>query len=370
MGQDDTLVFKMAASLRRDAASVWEWDPEDEQELYTAPVPPLDLSLPAPDDLNATLSGSELTVSFSVVTAAAFYEWQIKPLGGDIWQPQPDLSADLAVGGAISGRVTVPTDAAFDVRLRARLGAQASAWATAVALWTGAHLPALGGAMEWAGAFGSGWEHPLPEVYDYSLQNRPGAVVGSPTKEPAFAVLGGANFLTAPILDTDLLANGVSDQFTLVCVATGLPDASIADLVSTRGTSLQSGFALRLDVAPGTLRFFADKGAEPHVSVSLTNGASGDGPQFYAATVNGLDVSLFRRGAQDESMRTGSGVLSTLSGIEGRGVVWRIGAAYVGTSPAMRVGIVALYNRVLTPAEIGTVYDAAKARMATRGVAI
>ena len=68
-------------------------------------------------------------------------------------------------------------------------------------------------------------------------------------------------------------------------------------------------------------------------------------------------------------MASASGTL-TLTGIEGRGVGWRIGNSYSGTPPAMNVGMAGIYNKLLTGADMQAAYERAKVRMALRGVSI
>jgi hypothetical protein len=235
--------------------------------------------------------------------------------------------------------------------------------------FVGSHLPYLEGACEWAGAFGTGWEMPFARGYDYSLRNRPAVVVGEPTLENAWAQVNTGNYLDLPIGDTSLLAAGTAGQLTLVAVKSGVPSTGTADLISTRGTSIQNGYGLRLAASAGTLSFFSDVGAEAQSTVSLTGGASQTGAEFVAGAVNGLAVTLWRRGASDGAMVKGTGTLTT-STVAGRGVGFRVGDAYSGTNPMIRMGIVGIYNRLLTDAEIAAVYAAAKARMATVGITI
>lgn len=130
MQGDGSVVFRCDVTLRRDDPDVWSWSPADEQDRYSAPVPPLDLSLSPPADLSADLTESGvLTFAFSTVPSAAFYEWQVQPVGSDIWTPLPDLSADLETDGTITATLPLAADTDFHVRVRTRVGAQASAWA-------------------------------------------------------------------------------------------------------------------------------------------------------------------------------------------------------------------------------------------------
>lgn len=232
--------------------------------------------------------------------------------------------------------------------------------------WYGEHLPALG-SLQWAGAFGSGWEMPLG--YDYSMRGRPGQVVGSPVRESAFAVMNLANYVETPITDSGLIASGTLGQFTLVAVTSGVPSSGTAGIISTIGTSVQSGFRLGKSAGAGTLSLLADKGSETQSTVTLGAGSSGAGEEFVAVVVNDLNVTLYRRGASDTAMLAGSGSL-TISGIEGRGVGWRVGSVYSGSAPDIRIGMAGLYDRALTEIEISAAYEAAKKRMALHGVAI
>lgn len=235
--------------------------------------------------------------------------------------------------------------------------------------WVGTHFPSLGGALVWAGALGSGWERPSPEVYDYSLQNRPGMIVGAPALEGPWALVDHGNYASTPITDTQLMAEGTANQFTLVAVTRGSPATGNAEIFGTDGTSVQSGFRFRIG-AIGTLSVLADNGAETQSSVTLSAAESLAGGEFIATAINGLSCTLYRKGALDAQMVTGEGTFSTLSAIAGRNVGWRIGAAYSGTSGTVRVGMVGMYSRALTASEIGQVYAVARARMAQRGVAI
>lgn len=232
--------------------------------------------------------------------------------------------------------------------------------------WYGEHLPALG-SLQWAGAFGSGWEMPLG--YDYSMRGRPGQVVGSPARESAFAVMNLANYVETPISDSGLIAAGTAGQFTLVAVVRGVPATGTASIISTIGTSAQSGFRFGKAAGAGTLSILADKGSETQSTVTLSAGASGTDAEFVAVTVSGLSVAMYRRGAAYTAMRAGSGSL-TLSGIEGRDVGWRVGSVYSGAAPDLPIAMAGLYDRALTASEISEAYEAAKKRMAGRGVAI
>jgi hypothetical protein len=134
MNGDGGVAFRLDADLRRDQASVWAWDPADEQELYSAAVLPLDLSLPPPEGLGFTLNlTGDLTFHFDTVVGPGFYEWQIMPDGTGIWQPKPDLTADLAVSGVITTAATVAAATDIEIRVRSRLGQQASSWVTITA---------------------------------------------------------------------------------------------------------------------------------------------------------------------------------------------------------------------------------------------
>lgn len=234
--------------------------------------------------------------------------------------------------------------------------------------WFGEHLPHFGGALEWAGAFGSAWESPVG-VYDYSMRGRPGQVVGSPVLSAGSAQVSVGNYFEAPITDSGLMAAGTANAFTLVAVVTGAPASGTASILSTLGTSVQSGFRFGKASGAGSLTLLADKGSETQSSISGPSGLSAAGAEFVAATVNGLSVTIYRRGALDSSIASATGTL-TLTGIEGRNVAWRIGDSYAGTPPAISVSLAGLYNTALNGTQIGAVYDRAKARMAQRGIAI
>jgi hypothetical protein len=134
MNGDGGVAFRLEADLRRDDESVWDWDPEDEQVLYSAEVPALDLSLPVPTDLGFTLNTTgDLNFDFATVIGPSFYEWQLMPDGTAIWQPKPDLNADLAVAGVITTSATVPSATDIEIRVRSRLGQQASSWVSVTA---------------------------------------------------------------------------------------------------------------------------------------------------------------------------------------------------------------------------------------------
>ena len=233
--------------------------------------------------------------------------------------------------------------------------------------WFGRHLPDHGAALAWAGAHGAGW--PMGDGYDYSLNNRPGQIVGAPVREPGFAILGLGNYIECPITDSALIADGAAGQFSMCAVVNGVPVTGTASIISTLGTSAMSGFRFGKAAGAGTLSFLADRGSETQSSVTLAGGASTAGAEFVAVVVSGLNVTLYRRGATDNALLTASGVLA-LSGIEGRGVGWRVGSVYSGAAPDLKIGMTGLYNRALTAAEMAEVYTAAKSRMAGIGVAI
>jgi hypothetical protein len=132
MTEEGGVQFRCAADLRRDAADIWAWDPDDQVDRYSEPVPDLSLALEPPTNLSASLSDFLLTVSFEVAVNGAFYEWQFKNTADEIWTPLPDLSSDLQISGVISANATVPDDSAdYDVRVRTRNGSRASDWANA-----------------------------------------------------------------------------------------------------------------------------------------------------------------------------------------------------------------------------------------------
>lgn len=233
--------------------------------------------------------------------------------------------------------------------------------------WFGEHFPAFGGALEWAGAFGSGWE--MPGGYDYSMRGRPGQVVGTPTEEAAFGIMDLENYVETPVTDSGVLSAGAAGKLTLLAVVSGLPVSGTASIISTIGTSVQSGLRFGKAAGAGTISLLADKGAETQSSVTLGAGASGAGAEFIAAVVSGLNVSLYRRGAGDASMLSSAGTLA-LSGVEGRDVGWRVGSVYSGSAPEIRIGMAGIYNAALTAGQIAQAYEVAKKRMALRSIAI
>ena len=235
--------------------------------------------------------------------------------------------------------------------------------------WFGEHLPSLGGALEWSGAFGSAWEMPNGD-YDYSLQGRPAQVVGTPVLSPAFAEVSEGNYIETPLTDSGVIAAGTPNSLSMVAVVSGIPATGTAAIISTLGTSVQSGFRLGKANGAGSITLLADNGTETQSSISGPSGLSASGAEFIGVSINGLVVNLYRRGLSDSNMCSASGTLS-ISAIQGRGVGWRIGRSYAGAAaPAINIGLAGIYNRALSAAEMQEVYQQSKVRMAQRGIQI
>ena len=232
----------------------------------------------------------------------------------------------------------------------------------------GEHLPAFGGSLAWAGAFGNGWEQ--GNAHDFSMNERPGVVVGAPAMFTGYASVGVGNYIEAPLTDSGLIASGTGNQFSLVAVVVGLPSSGVSAVISTLGTSAQSGFRFGKASGAGSVTFLADKGLETQSSITgPTTATAAASPEFMAVTVNGLNVVIYRRGASDTALLSSSGTLS-LTGIEGRGVGWRIGNSYSGTPPSIGAGLAGFYNSALTSTQMGQVFARAQQRMALRGIPI
>lgn len=145
---DTGVAFQQSVTLREIAASVFDWDPEtDEQDIYVpSEVAEIDLSLPAPASLvlstSLTFGTSGVPViDLEITRAASDYTsdgatWEWRPLfGGSDWLAGGTISAlprlDPGDNQKLSARLTGLTSGeAYQIRARVDASGRASDWVT------------------------------------------------------------------------------------------------------------------------------------------------------------------------------------------------------------------------------------------------
>lgn len=222
---------------------------------------------------------------------------------------------------------------------------------------------------------GSGW--PMSPDYDYSLRRRSLAtprgqhtVTGNLTASAGYATPTAANHLTTPVTDSAALSSG-SSKITL-CAVMRTPRVAQGEIWSTLFSSAESSIRFYVG-SSGTIVAAADNAAEASSTVSLsTTGMTAGAWEFVAAVFNGLNVTLYRRAADNADFVTGTGTLS-ISALAGANRAFRFGCTQ--QSAPTNVGgcdlaTGAIYKGALTAAQIEAARVKLQPRLAAKGIAI
>lgn len=237
-------------------------------------------------------------------------------------------------------------------------------------IWVGKSWLDFENARATAFCLGSGW--PVPVHYDYSNRRRGGrasphrahTVSGLLTGTTGYATPDESRFLTLPITDSDLIAEGTPGEITLAALVRRNATGFTGEIFSTYNSTAGSWVRVYLN-ATGTLVARADVVGEGDSQVTLGPGASIGDWEIIQATFVGLDVSLYRKGAADSATLTTSGTPST-SVLEGGGRNVEVGTTWqvdpsAGATGGYDIASGAAYWKGLT----GEHFEANYASMAT-----
>ncbi len=198
---------------------------------------------------------------------------------------------------------------------------------------------------------------------------------GSPTINDGYVSFRGLD-------DGDYLQTSVmeTDEITIMCVAKS--SDTFADgnhkpmFISNYGTDSGSGGALI------GASIYVDGGTAPAGTVRLGGGQNNSGSYTAYVSTNfsttNVAVWNFYSGTMTAAGGTGSRILTNSTTDQTNNTspayprrsntvrAFRIGAAYASFNGTCDVAFAAIYNRVLTPAEVETVYQAVKTRLAAK----
>lgn len=164
---DEGTALRLPVEMRETRPEIFDWDPEQhQQELPEVQFRPIDLSLPAPQNLQLVADGSVINFTFDAAESESVeeYQWQwraeedqgvVGKQFGD-WQTGGTIDAGTSLSGALSG---VTADTEYEIRVRSRATGRASDWVSDTVVSQEATLDApldgqaTGGELEIAVAF-------------------------------------------------------------------------------------------------------------------------------------------------------------------------------------------------------------------------
>ena len=214
--------------------------------------------------------------------------------------------------------------------------------------------------------FGNGQKNADNVHHDYSFHGRKRTQTGAPTLGNGFATPDATNYYTTPFTDTDLVAAGTAGEWTFCGVAKN--NAADGTLFSAEHNSDLAGFRAWLSSGGTFSPFMYDADGPSGPANPTITGATGLW-EFYAVSYSAAQVKSYRRNA-GSAMLTATATPSPAS-VATSAKQFMLGRRTPNTSAAGGINICteAFYNRVMTPAEIDTIYAKIKAFVAAQGYA-
>jgi len=199
-----------------------------------------------------------------------------------------------------------------------------------------------------------GTSFPLDPEHDYSGNSRHLTRTGITALGTLSAPVSQSDYWTTPFTGDELAAAGTANQATLI----GITEATSGSaLISAQDVNIGTIKHYSLNTSSTVANIVQHRNASALATTIASDAHRGTAPEFLAGTYSSTALNAYRR-YKGASQQTAAAAAASAPSTDNR--PFRIGALYgSGTGSVVGPGaltMVAFYSRVLTAAEVDTVY--------------